>query len=399
MDDIETITAPIRAERRPPAVLQVVPRLVTGGVERGTVDLAAALVARGWGSVVASEGGPMVYELERAGARHVILPLASKNPLTIRANIARLEALIAREGIDIVHARSRAPAWSAVAASRRAGVHFVTTFHNAYGAANWMKRRYNAVMARGERIIAISEFVARHVIATYGVPPARITVVHRGVDGARFDPARTSADRIIRLATEWGVPDGVPVVMLPGRLARWKGHSILFEALRRLDRPALHCLVVGGGSPRYRRELEAELRRRPLPGSVGIVGECRDMAAAYMLADVVVSASTEPEGFGRVVVEAQAMGRPVIATSHGGAMETILPGETGWLVPPADADALARALALALDLAPEARSDLAGRAMAHVRENFAVACMTGRTIAFYEELLGIAVPADGPVAA
>jgi glycosyltransferase involved in cell wall biosynthesis len=298
-----------------------------------------------------------------------------------------------------VHARSRAPAWSADAAARRAGAHFVTTFHNAYGAASWLKRRYNSVMARGERIIAISDFVARHVIETYGVPPARITIVHRGVDVARFDPARTSADRIVRLAGGWGLPDGAPVVMLPGRLTRWKGQHILLEALRRLDRRTLHCLIVGAGSPRYRRELEAEIRRRPLPCSVGIVDECRDMAAAYMLADVVVSASTEPEGFGRVIVEAQAMGRPVIATSHGGAMETVVPGETGWLVPPGDAGALAEALTLALDLAPEERGDLAARAMAHVRANFTVAAMTQRTIAVYEELLGISVRADGPVAA
>jgi glycosyltransferase involved in cell wall biosynthesis len=399
MDDIETITAATRAERHPPTVLQVLPRLVSGGVERGTVDLAAALVGRGWRSLVTSEGGPMVRELDRAGARHVVLPLASKNPLVMRANVARLAALIAREGVDIVHARSRAPAWSAVAAARRAGAHFVTTFHNAYGAGSRLKRRYNAVMAQGERIIAISGFVARYAIDTYGVPPARIAIVHRGVDVARFDPARTSPDRIIHLAGEWGLPDGVPVVMLPGRLARWKGHQVLFDALRRLDRRALHCLIVGDGSPRYRRELETEVKRRPLPCSVGIVGECRDMAAAYMLADVVVSASTEPEGFGRVIVEAQAMGRPVIATAHGGALETVVPGETGWLVRPGDAGALAAALAAALDLDPDARRDLARRAMAHVRAHFTVADMTGRTIALYEELLGMEVPAGGPVTA
>ncbi len=275
MDDIEINTAPMQAERRPPAVLQVLPRLVTGGVERGTVDLAAALAAEGWRSLVASEGGPMVDEIERTGAHHVTLPLGVEEPAgDACAIVTRLAALIAREGIDIVHARSRAPAWSAHAAARNAGARFVATFHNAYGAETWLKRRYNSVMAKGERIIAISDFVARYAIDTYGVPADRIAVVHRGVDGTRFDPARTSADRIIRLAVEWGLPDGVPVVMLPGRLTRWKGHSILFEALRRLDRRALHCLIVGGGSARYRRELEAELRRRPLPGSVGIVDEC-----------------------------------------------------------------------------------------------------------------------------
>jgi len=293
-----------------------------------------------------------------------------------------------------VHARSRAPAWSALAASRRTGRHFVTTFHNAYGAKSWLKRRYNRVMAEGERVIAISEFVGRHVGEIYGVPADRLRIVARGVDIARFDPDRTSHERVIALARQWGLPDGVPVVMLPGRISRWKGHGVLLEALRQLGRSTLHCVIVGGGSERYRRELTAAIRRRPLPCSVSVLEECRDMAAAYMLADVVVSASTEPEGFGRVIVEAQAMGRPVIASAHGGAAETVLPGETGWLVPPGDATALARALAEALDLEASQRMILAERAIAHVREEFSTSRMTERTIAVYEELLFAGAPAQ-----
>jgi glycosyltransferase involved in cell wall biosynthesis len=396
MSDTETITAETRAETRPRGVLQVLPRLVTGGVERGTVDLAVALVAQGWQAVVASAGGPMVRELERVGARHVTLPLAAKNPLVMHANVARLQAVIERHGIDIVHARSRAPAWSARAAARRAGAHFVTTFHNAYGAQTWLKRRYNSVMAAGERVIAISAFVARHAAATYGIPPERLVVVHRGIDLARFDPERTAAERVIALARDWRLPDGVPVVMLPGRLSSWKGHDVLIEALRRLGRDSIHCIVVGSGSEHYRRALETALRRDPPPCTVAIHDECRDMPAAYMLADVVVSASTAPEGFGRVVVEAQAMGRPVIATAHGGAVETVIPGETGWLVPPSDPDALAHALAAALALTPEERLAHARRAIAHARAFFGTARMVAATIAVYEELLG-AGAAHAPV--
>ena len=399
MNDAETNTASAEAERRPPAVLQVLPALVTGGVERGAVDLAAALAARGWGSFIASSGGPMAREVDRAGARHIELPLASKNPIVMRANVARLAAAIREHGIDIVHARSRAPAWSARAAAERTGARFVTTFHNAYGARTSLKRRYNSVMAAGERVIAISEFVARHAIETYGIAPERIRVVPRGIDTERFDPERIKPDRMIDLARQWGLPDGHPVVMLPGRMTRWKGHEVLIEALRRLGRRELRCLIVGGGGERYRAALEARLRRDPSPSAVGFVDECRDMAAAYMLADVVVSASTDPEGFGRVIVEAQAMGRPVIATAHGGALETVRPGETGWLVPPGDPGALAAAIAEALDLAPEARFELARRAEAHVRANFTVERMTGQTIAIYEELLGIGARALGPVAA
>jgi glycosyltransferase involved in cell wall biosynthesis len=402
MTGAETSTAPAASGTRPPAVLQVLPRLVTGGVERGTVELAAALVAAGWKAVVASAGGPMVRELERAGARHVELPLASKNPWTMRRNVERLAELIRRERIDIVHARSRAPAWSAGAAARRAGAHFVTTFHNVYGDGSWLKRRYNGIMAEGERVIAISNFVAAHVASRYGVPPERLRIIARGVDFTRFDPERVSAERVIQLARQWRLPDGVPVVMLVGRLTRWKGQLVLIDAVARLRREDLRCMLVGAGEARYRRELLAAIKARGLDGVFQIVDDCRDIPAAYMLADVVISASTRPEGFGRVMAEAQAMGRPVIATDHGGAREIVRARETGWFVPPEDAPALTAAIADALALTPAARAELAAAAIEHVRAHFGTRQMTDRTIAVYEEILfpeSAAAEPSGPVAA
>jgi glycosyltransferase involved in cell wall biosynthesis len=285
----------------------VLPRLVTGGVERGTIEVAQALIAAGWKAVVASAGGPMVRELERAGAVHVELPLASKNPLVMRRNIERLMELIRREQVDIVHARSRAPAWSALAATRRTGRHFVTTFHNAYDTSSWVKQRYNSVMAEGERVIAISRFVAEHAAEVYHVPPERLRLIERGVDFTRFDPERVSAERVIQLAREWRLPDGLPVVMLPGRLTRWKGQLVLIEAMARLGRRNLRCVLVGAGEGRYPRQLEETTKARGLSDIVHVVADCRDMPAAYMLSDVVVSASTRPEGFWRVIAEAQAM--------------------------------------------------------------------------------------------
>jgi glycosyltransferase involved in cell wall biosynthesis len=387
MTSAETSTAAKGKKRRPPAVLQVVPRLVSGGVERGTVEIATALAAAGWKAVVASEGGPMVREIERAGAIHVTLPLASKNPLVMHANIGRLAKVIRDHGIDIVHARSRAPAWSAWAACRRTGVHFVTTFHNAYGAENAVKRLYNSVMARGELVIAISDFVAEHVASVYGVPRERIRVVHRGVDIKRFDPDKVRAERIIKLMEEWRLPDGMPVVMLPGRLSRWKGHLVLIEAMVHLNRPTVQCLLVGSGSPSYRKAIAEAVAHAHAPGNFRLLENCTDMAAAYKLADVVISPSTEPEGFGRVIVEAQAMGRPVIATAHGGAVETVLDKKTGWLVPPGDSEALAEAIARALDLAPEERRAMAARAIEHIRKDFTSETMAARTLAVYEKLL------------
>jgi glycosyltransferase involved in cell wall biosynthesis len=376
-------------ETRPPRVLQIVPRLVGGGVERGTIEISAALVAAGWQSFVASAGGKMEHELTRHGATHVTLPLASKNPFVMRRNVKHLAALIERLDIDIVHARSRAPAWSAWAAARRTGRHFVTTFHNAYGAGTALRRRYNSVMGRGERVIAISHFVAAHVIATYHLPIERLRVIQRGVDLARFDPARVSAERRIRLAEAWRLPDDRPLIMLPGRLTRWKGQLDLVAAVAKLGRTDLRCLLVGSdeGRPGFRRELERAIIRNGLANVFQIVEDCDDMPAALMFADVVVSASNRPEGFGRVIVEAQAMGRPVIATDHGGARETVRQGETGWLVPPGDAAALAAALAEALALTPAAREALAARVMTASRQEFSIERMCAATIAVYEEIL------------
>jgi len=369
-------------------VLQVIPSLVSGGVERGTVEIASALVAAGWAAYVASAGGPMERELVRAGAVHIKLPLASKSPLAIRRNAAALIEVIREYKIDIVHARSRAPAWSAWRAAKKTQRRFVTTFHNVYGDKPLLKHWYNSVMARGERVIAISDFVAAHAASDYGVGADRLRTIPRGVDLNLFDPSRVNGDRVADLAAKWRVPDGFAVVMLPGRLTRWKGGLDFIDAIAKLGRQDVCCLLVGAEQRRgFRRELEAAITRHDLGGQFRIVEDCRDITAAYALADVVVSASTDPEGFGRTIVEAQAMGRPVIATDHGGARETVVPGSTGWLVPPGDAAALAAAIDEALNLGPIAREAFARRARAHIAAGFTREAMCARTLDVYEELL------------
>jgi glycosyltransferase involved in cell wall biosynthesis len=375
-------------EGRPPAVLQVLPSLVSGGAERGTIDLAGTLAASGWTAYVASSGGPMEHQLARLGVRHLKLPLASKNPLVMRRNAAALIEIVRRHKIDIVHARSRAPAWSAWSAARATHRRFVTTFHNAYDTDLPLKLWYNSVMARGERVIAISQFVGEHVASVYGVGPDRLRVIPRGVDIALFDPRRVNGERVCALATRWRVPEDAAVVMLPGRLTRWKGGLDFIEAIARLGRRDLCCLLVGAEQrPGFRRELEATIERLDLVGMFRIVEDCNDMPAAYMLSDVVVSASTDPEGFGRVITEAQAMGRPVVATDHGGARETILPRVTGWLAPPRDPVALADAITEALRLDAGEQAAFARRARAHVAANYTREAMCGKTIDVYEELL------------
>lgn len=381
--------AEIHSRGKTPGILQVLPRLGTGGVERGTVDIAAAVAGEGWRAVVASDGGPLSHPIERAGGVHVRMPMHSKSPLVMARNTLRLGQLIVRHDIDIVHARSRAPAWSAFAAARRARRRFITTFHGTYDTGTPAKRFYSAIMTKGDRIIANSDFIARHIQSTYGVEPESIVTIPRGIDANLFDPEEVSAARMVNLANAWRLPDGVPVVMMPGRLSRWKGHGVFVEAMARLGRQDIRCLIVGvaEGSARYRRELDAHIAAHGLSGVVHMIDRCDDMPAAYMMADVVVSPSTEPEAFGRVAAEAQAMGRAVIAADHGGARETVMPGETGWLVAPGDAAALSEAIAAALALDTEHRARLGQFARAHIRANFTVELMCARTLDLYRGLL------------
>ncbi len=392
-DSITHPTAEEAGEQRHPGtgprVLQVLPALETGGVARGAIDIAAALVKAGGASLVVSAGGPLVYDLEKIGLRHITLPLDSKNPFIMHRNAGELTALIYDNKIDIVHARSRAPAWSALFATRRAGCHFVTTYHGTYNGGSGLKKLYNSVMTRSGRVIAISDFIAGHVQETYRVERSRLITIPRGINTENFDPGNVSAERVIQLVNAWRLPDGVQVLLLPGRLTRWKGHAVLLRALARMQRRDLCCVLVGSdqGRTRYRAELENLTNSLGLGEVVRIVDHCRDMAAAYMLADVVVSASTDPEAFGRVTAEAQAMGRPVVATDHGASRETIISDQTGWLVPPNNPDALAQALEVALGIDASTRQDLADRARRHVTENLTVELMCERTLAVYESLV------------
>lgn len=388
-DDADPNTDEASAEQRRPVILQVVPELAIGGAERATIDMARAVIEAGGRAIVASAGGELAPNLLRTKAELVTLPVASKNPLVIRRNARKLVQLIRAEGVDLVHARSRAPAWSAYHATQRAGCPFVTTFHAPYNYSNRLKKRYNAVMTKGDRVIAISEFIGQHVRDNYGIGDERLRVVPRGIDIVDFDPAAVSPDRVANLATRWNLPDGKPVVMLPGRLARWKGQMVMVDAMAQLADRDVICLMVGVGSGRegLYRELEKKIQALGLATKVVLIDVCTDMAAAYRLADVVVSASIEPEGFGRVAVEGQAMGVPVVATGHGGAVETVDPGVTGWLVSPDDATALAEGIKHALELDADARARLSALARARVAEHFTKPRMCADTLAVYRELI------------
>ena len=345
--------------------------------------------ARSWR---ARAGGP--YPALRRQGRATSPCLAAKDPITILRNAGRLADLARAEGVGLIHARSRAPAWSALLAARRLGLPFVTTYHGVYGEGVPGKRLYNSVMARGDRVIAASRYVAGLIAERHGVDPARIRLIRRGVDPRRFDPSRFDLGAVrdgetAALASAWRLAPGAPVVMLPARLTRWKGGLVLIEALARLARRDAVAVLVGADQGRsgYFAELRRRGRELGVADRVRFAGHCADMPAALMLADVVVSASTVPEAFGRAVIEAQAMARPVVATAHGGAAETVSDGETGLLVLPGDAGALAAALDRVLAMPPEERRALGMRARAGVRANCTVAAMQAATLDVYREVL------------
>ncbi len=372
-----------------PVVMQIIPSLGAGGAEQGCIDVAADLVKSGATSIVVSHGGHRIPEILRGGSTHIDLPVHSKNPIVMWRNIGRLRRLIREHNVDIVHARSRAPAWSAWKACQKTAARFMTTCHAPFNISGDMKRFYNSSIAKGERVIAISNYVREYLLKNYEIDERNIRLIHRGVTIEKFHPNAVAPTHLIKLSNEWRLPDGCSIVMMPGRLTRWKGHLVLVEAMAKLERKDVFCVMIGDdqGRKEYRAEVEEAIRTKDLEGRVRIIGHCADMPAAYMLANVVVSASTDPEGFGRIPIEAQAMGRPIVATNHGGAMETILPGETGWLVPPNDADAMAKAIDEALAMDGEKRSMMATHAMMHIAENFTRSKMVDETLNVYAELL------------
>lgn len=375
-------------------LLQVVPRLDTGGAEQATLDIAAAVQAAGGRALVASMGGRMEDGLVPSGARLERLPVHSKNPLVMIGNAVRLARLIRREKVTLIHVRSRAPAFSALWAARATGVPLIATYHGVYNAKSPLKRWYNGVMTRGRVVIANSEYTRAHVLAQHGVDPAKVIAIARGVDIKRFDPAAVSPERRRALAESWGLDpaDHRVKVLLAGRLTRWKGQTLAIEAAGRLKAQGVDgfVLILAGdsqGRVSYLAELEASVRAKGLEANVRIVGHTADMPAAYALCDLAIAPSLDPEAFGRTAVEPQAMGLPVIAADHGATRETVAPGETGWLARPGDAAAWTQALSDAIAAGPERRAAMGQAAMRRARRLYSVEAMCAATLQVYADVL------------
>lgn len=384
-----------------PTILQIIPQLDTGGAELSAIEITEAIVRAGGRALVATEGGRLQARITECGGEIIPFPAATKNPLRMLANARALARLVASEGVDLLHARSRAPAWSALLAARNSRKPFVTTYHGAYAERGRLKRLYNSVMARADCVIANSEFTSDLVRRRYGTPDTRIRVIHRGVNLAAFDPERCPEAKVAALRQSWGVPDDRPIVLQAARLTGWKGQRVTIEAVAalkssgRLGRVAVVLAGDAQGRDGYADALRALVDRHGLEDVVRFPGHVSDMATAFRAAHVAVIASTEPEAFGRTATEAQAMGCPVIATDIGAPRETVLPSDTGrstpgtgWLVPPGDAGALADGLAKALALSPEARAEMGAAARRNVEQRFTLDRMRLATLEVYDQLLG-----------
>ncbi|MBX7147186.1 MAG: glycosyltransferase family 4 protein [Alphaproteobacteria bacterium] len=372
-----------------PVVLQILSEASLSSSSRAAIDIAAAVHKAGGFSFVASSGGPLVGDIVRSGAKHIELPLNRKNPITMRFNVMRLLMLIWRYKINIIHLHHREPAPSVLKAIKRAECHLITTFQDLYDRNGGLRKNYYEIMTKGDKIIAVSDFMADVIRDNYSVPEDKIRVIHQGVDLLRFDPERVGAERLIQLSSQWRLPDGVPIVLMPTKLLRWKGHEQMIQAMARLRKLDFFCLMIGYNekSHNYYAELEALIQQHGLSDKVYIYNECKDMPAAYMLSDVVVCPSIKPEPFGCIISEAQAMGRPVVAADHGGVREQAQFGRMVWLVPPNNPGMLADAIAQALHLSVNERKVLAREAIANVHARFSKELMCEKTLQVYWEIL------------
>jgi glycosyltransferase involved in cell wall biosynthesis len=388
-----------------PVILQVLPALKDGGVESSAIEMAHYTKEQGWQPIVASAGGSKSGLLAAAAVPHLTLPLASKSPWIILGNAVRLARFIRAHNVALVHARSRAPAWSAWLASRWTGVPFITTFHGTYGlSGGWVKHYYNSVMVRGPRVIANSLFIRNHIIENYDISPDLIDVATRGVDPEVWNPALFDKNAIAATRAEIDVPEGVPLILMAGRITKWKGHDLVLEALGQLSDLPWWLAVVGAPDKNgaYALRLKARADQLGIADRIRWLGSRTDLPRLLAASQIALSGSTQPEAFGRVAIEAMAMGVPVVATGHGGSLETVRDGETGWLVMPEQTpeaaqfgaftpQAFARILRGALQN-PKQLATMGKAARAHVLGIFTVERCCAAEMQAYRKVLGLDTP-------
>jgi glycosyltransferase involved in cell wall biosynthesis len=369
--------------------MQVLPALNSGGVERGAIDIANFVVKNGYKSIIVSAGGRLEVFLKKDVLR-IKMDVNSKNPFVIFRNVKKIRALILEHQVDILHARSRAPAWSCLGAVKGTGCKYLATFHGTYSITSFLKKEYNKIMLKGSKVIAVSNHIKQHIKDCYKgvIADEKIEVIHRGVDVELFNQEKIYKEVKIGLIKKWQIPDDKKIIMLPGRITFWKGHEFLIDALSLLKRDDYLCLFVGdfAAKTNYKRRLEDKIAKCNLQGKVKFVGTCNNMPVAYSICDVIVSASIEPEAFGRIAIEAQSMCKIIVATGIGGSKETVIDKKTGFLVDLGDVKKMSSRINYVLNLDEDTRNKIGTSARKNVIKNFSNDLMCKKTLAVYQDL-------------
>ena len=377
-------------------VLQVIPKLGYGGAETGCYDIAHYLPENDCGSYIATSGGELLKFIDKKKVKIIKLPVHSKNPLIIFFNFLALIWVILINNISIVHARSRAPAWSCLFAAKITGRKFVTTFHGTYNFNSKIKKFYNSVMVRSDLIIAGSNFIFSHIKENYTKyldAKKKLLVIFRGINVDYFDPTTKLDNDEKKLLNEWKIKKDKKIILLPGRLTGWKGQEIFIEAVNlvniELGYEAFYAVILGSDQGRdlYKKKLLRLTEQHRLINQVKFIDHCKDMALAYKVSDIVVSASIEPEAFGRVSVEAQSMEKPIIASNIGGSNETIIDEKTGFLFESNNAKSLSKKILKVLSMDETLLQSIGKEGRKNIIQKFNVEKMCFSTYSEYKRII------------
>ena len=378
-------------------VLQVIPKLGYGGAETGCYDLAHYLAEQDCKSFIATSGGDLLKFVRKDKVKIIKIPVHSKNPFIILFNTLILSLIILIYDIDIVHARSRAPAWSCLISCFITRRNFVTTFHGTYNFSSRFKHFYNSVMVRSKLIIGGSNFIFNHINENYqkylNLKKQKLMVIFRGINLEFFNTKNTSEKKVDALISSWKIDKKNFIILLPGRLTKWKGQEILIEALSLLteeyNNENFHAVILGSNQGRdiYSKKLQLLVERYRLGKKITFVENCKEMPIAYKLANLIISSSIEPEAFGRVAVEAQAMSKPIVASDIGGSKETVLNGKSGLLYKSDDSKELAKAMNKIIEKNKDSLNTMGEQGRKNVEKKFNVDQMCQTTFTEYKKLL------------
>ena len=369
-------------------IAQILPALNTGGVERGVIEVSKSLVDNNFKSIVISSGGHMETQLRRTGSIHYTLDVNSKNPMKWRKIRKKLKFILEKEKVDLIHFCSRAPAWIGFPLGIILDIPVITSVHMRFRKSNYFKKIYNSILTRGDAIIAISNHIEMSIKSIFPKVSNKIKLIHRGVDLNLFDANKIKPARIIAQSKLIGIKDSIPVIVMAARPALWKGYSVLFEALSKVKNN-FQCVLIGAadGNQKFQQQLINRIIKFNLEGKIKLVKSSRDIQAAMILGDIVVMPSVTPEPFGRIIVEAQALGKIPIAFDHGGASETIIDGKTGFLAEANNASSLAEKISFALSLKDSKRQKMGEYSKKFVSKNFSHDRMCNLTISLYKQCL------------